>query len=410
MYKFAPVKIKKLTKQITNFLKTTIQFIFFITLFFLACTPDQPDYVFQISGKFPADNPEEIVLQFDEANTSKTILVADKKKSSFFIKSLDSLPVGLYFLKVGNNNLRIPLLIDNTDIVVKMNKKNLADSFTRGKSKYQKLYYNYRSGVYNAAKLFIYQKGFVLENKNSILGAIALKDMLGGTQWRLKQTLILYEQLDSSVQKSKLGKEIINYIQSGLDSKVEIIEYNTIENKPVENLEDKEKEISIVKVEVPVKNATPELEEIIPESGIPEIETAATEYAPYFYGYGLDGNEISAKAVFNKNKLTLIDFWASWCLPCRAQNPEFVSLYQKYHSKGFEILSIAEDKKETDWKRAITQDNMTWIHVNDDYRIANMYRVRAIPNAILVDSQGGILAKDVSAVDLKALLQRELGY
>ena len=53
---------------------------------------------------------------------------------------------------------------------------------------------------------------------------------------------------------------------------------------------------------------------------------------------------------------------------------------------------------------------MTWIHVNDDYRIANMYRVRAIPNAILVDSQGGILAKDVSAVELKALLQRELGY
>lgn len=373
-------------------MRTTTKFLFLIIIFLQACKPEPPTHVFQISGKLKNYQQEKIILQFDEADSIKTLLIADKKNGTFSINSIDSLQIGQYFLKIGNDSSRVPLFIDNTDIVVKLDKQNLSNSFTRGKSKYQQLYYNYRSGCYNAANLFNYQKSFVAENKNSILGAIALKEMLGETQWRLKQTLILYEELDSTIQNGNLGREINNYITLGLENikksnedKELQIEKNT-RVKPVESDKKETKTTHVSKMTI-------------------------SKYAPYFYGNGLDGNEISAKEVFSKNKVTLIDFWASWCVPCRAQNPDFVQLYKKYHSKGFEILSVAEDKEDADWKNAIIQDNMTWQHVNDDYkRIANMYNVGAIPYAVLVNKQGGIIAEKIGSGKLKRLLYEEFGY
>jgi len=166
----------------------------------------------------------------------------------------------------------------------------------------------------------------------------------------------------------------------------------------------------ITKIAISSQNKTTPTETNVSKESI-IIEPAITEYAPYFFGNGLDGNEMSAKNIFSKNKLTLIDFWASWCRPCRAQNPDLVRLYNKYHAKGFDILSVAEDKKDSNWKNAIMQDNMTWNHINDDYkRIATMYKISTIPHAILVNNQGGIISKKVSSTELERLLINEFGY
>lgn len=102
-----------------------------------------------------------------------------------------------------------------------------------------------------------------------------------------------------------------------------------------------------------------------------------------------------------KGKLVLIDFWASWCGPCRRENPNLVEAYEKYKDKkftsgkGFEIFSVSLDKNEDAWKKAIEKDNMSWKnHVVDKTgATAQAYGVNTIPNGFLVDGKGNILAQ-----------------
>lgn len=98
-----------------------------------------------------------------------------------------------------------------------------------------------------------------------------------------------------------------------------------------------------------------------------------------------------------KGKVVLLDFWASWCAPCREENPNVVKLYQQYHDKGFEILGVSLDKKKEDWIKAIKDDKLNWIHVSDlqywQSSAARLYNVKAIPQSFLLDRDGKIIAK-----------------
>lgn len=100
-----------------------------------------------------------------------------------------------------------------------------------------------------------------------------------------------------------------------------------------------------------------------------------------------------------KGKYVLIDFWASWCKPCRRENPNVVRLYNKYKNKGFEVFSVSLDRNEQAWKNAIMADNLTWTHVSDlkfwNSAAAQLYGVNAIPKTFLLDKEGKILAKDL---------------
>jgi peroxiredoxin len=93
-----------------------------------------------------------------------------------------------------------------------------------------------------------------------------------------------------------------------------------------------------------------------------------------------------------KGKVVLIDFWASWCEPCRENNPHLVKLYKKFHADGFEILGVSLDTNEASWKQAIVQDNLQWNQVNDNKGWSGpstvSYNVEAIPSMILIDKKG----------------------
>lgn len=113
-----------------------------------------------------------------------------------------------------------------------------------------------------------------------------------------------------------------------------------------------------------------------------------------------------------RGKYVLVDFWASWCKPCRRENPNVVRAYQKYKSKGFEILSVSLDKNKSAWVNAIKADNMTWKHVSDlkfwNSEAAQKYGVSSIPFTLLLDPDGKIVAKNLRGEALHNTLAKLL--
>ena len=108
-------------------------------------------------------------------------------------------------------------------------------------------------------------------------------------------------------------------------------------------------------------------------------------------------------------EITLVDFWASWCRPCRGENPNIVKAYEKYKSKGFTVVGVSLDEDAELWKRAIKQDNLTWTHMSDlklwNSAVVSQYNISSVPASFLVDKNGKILAKNLrgAALDLKLM-------
>ncbi|HRW88447.1 MAG TPA: TlpA disulfide reductase family protein [Flavobacteriales bacterium] len=114
-----------------------------------------------------------------------------------------------------------------------------------------------------------------------------------------------------------------------------------------------------------------------------------------------------------RGKLVLIDFWASWCKPCRLENPNVKRVYDRYHAKGFEILGVSLDRNRDAWLQAIEQDGLPWKHVSDlafwNNEAAQLYGVSSIPYTVLVDREGKILAKGLRGNGLEQKLAEVLG-
>ena len=122
------------------------------------------------------------------------------------------------------------------------------------------------------------------------------------------------------------------------------------------------------------------------------------ELAPDFEINSHKGKKIKLSKF--KGKVVLVDFWASWCRPCRAENPNVVEAYNKYrkskfkNAKGFEVISISLDREEAKWKEAIKKDGLVWSSHGWDKtsEIARKYRVSSIPAGFLIDGEGKIVA------------------
>ena len=130
--------------------------------------------------------------------------------------------------------------------------------------------------------------------------------------------------------------------------------------------------------------------------------------APLFTLNDREGNQVSLESL--RGKYVLLDFWASWCRPCRASMPGLKGLYAAYHDKGLEILGVSVDTDTDAWKKAVEEDALPWIHVNDirgDESAAGKYGVKAIPTLFLIDPDGNMIGKmdhDALHEKLKELL------
>lgn len=119
-----------------------------------------------------------------------------------------------------------------------------------------------------------------------------------------------------------------------------------------------------------------------------------------------EGNPIALSSF--KGKYLLVDFWASWCRPCRMENPNVVNVYKDYKDKGFEILGVSFDEDKAKWLEAIQADQLTWAHISDlkgwKSMAAGLYAVNSIPHTVLIDPDGIIIAKNLRGDELRQKL------
>ena len=136
-----------------------------------------------------------------------------------------------------------------------------------------------------------------------------------------------------------------------------------------------------------------------------------TEVGQKFIDFAMntpEGKEVKLSDFISRNKYTLIDFWASWCGPCRAEMPNVVAAYNAFKAKGFGIVGVSLDNNAEAWKKAIKDLNITWAQMSDlkgwSCEGAKLYGVRAIPATVLVDQEGTIVARNLRGEELAAKL------
>ncbi|MBD3289645.1 DUF4369 domain-containing protein [candidate division KSB1 bacterium] len=132
-------------------------------------------------------------------------------------------------------------------------------------------------------------------------------------------------------------------------------------------------------------------------------QTAVGQPALDFTMENTEGEPVSLSSF--EGDYLFVDFWASWCMPCRRENPNVVKMYRKYHSEGFDILGVSFDSNRDNWLKAIEEDSLTWTHVSDlqgwQNAAGRLYDIRSIPSSLLIDPEGIIIAKNLRGEDLR---------
>ncbi|AWM12569.1 thiol:disulfide interchange protein [Flavobacterium sediminis] len=398
MKKLIPIILPKPSKM-DNFAKTLTQRLFMkklallatVAFAFVSCQKDA-ESGYTITGDTKGvDNGTKVYLQIQGENELVPKDTVTVENGKFQFKGASELPE-LGFLTVEGSN-GIPFILENGAISIAFDKDSLQNNKIAGtvENDIFQEFTTKNNAVYD--KIMSYQK----ENQEKYMTAQSSGDTATVNG--------LIKDLEEI--KSELADVPVQIITNNPKSFVGIL---LTENQLLRQ------EISVDEAQKRLDNFEQKLLDTRAAKNIKSIIEAANSVeigkkAPDFSAPSPEGKEISLKE--SLGKVTIIDFWASWCGPCRMENPHVVELYNHYHDKGLNIIGVSLDKDEAKWKEAIAKDGLTWNHISNlkfwADPIAEKYNVKAIPATFIVDANGVIIAKDLRGAELDAKIKELLG-
>ena len=360
-------------------MKKIVVIALFIGLIWSCKTSSDEKSGFTIDGTIVGYRDSVIFLKKRESGEWVTVDSAKVTDGKFNLKGTAEQPEMCYLLN-EKLHFRIPLFLENSDITLTADMKNPEDvKITGSKSQEQLDKFKKEVKTYNDKLEDLYkqysdaqEKGDkdLLEKIDSSYTVIDsektvfTKKYIAENNKSLAVPYILYRELSYSLEVKELDS-MLNLIDTSLSSSV----YYKLLDKKVKTL----------------------------------YNVAVGKKAPDFTLNDTTGNPVSLSQF--RGKYLLIDFWAAWCRPCRAENPNNVKLYADYKDKGFEILGVSFDDNREAWVKAVKQDGLTWTQVSDlkgwNSAAGKLYAVSAIPHTVLLDKNGIIIAKNLRAEKLR---------
>ncbi len=290
----------------------------------------------------------------------------------------------MWVLSVNSVNGTIPLMVENETIDVDVDKNNIENSKITGtKSNEAFAAYTKEYKKISEKRMDLNKEFSTAQNSND---SVAMAKV----------------SADFAALNAEMANHPYLFLEKNNDSyfALALIE-NLLKSKP-DNLDPLEKAFS--NMDTDIKNSTygktvGSQIDILKRQNESLALLNVGNVAPNFSAPNPEGKQVSLNEI--KGKATIIDFWASWCGPCRRENPNVVKVYNKYHDKGLEIISVSLDRpgQKDKWLKAIADDKLTWHHVSNlnyfNDPVAQQYNIQSIPATYILDADGKIVAKSL---------------
>lgn len=349
----------------------------FLLVLLSGCQEELEGYAITGTAEGVEDGSIIFISQLDQANQPQIIdsVVVQNEQFQLDFEEIDQ--PHLSFLTIDGMNGNVMYIAENETIDFEIYKDSLMSSLVNG-GKENEVFKNY-----------IAQLKDLNRNAMALRGEMREAMASSGNM----STMTIFQQKEDSLRKKDLEYKK-NLIKENPDSFVSSLVLTDMQSMQVPNEVIRE-HYELLSEEVKKNSFAIAVKENMEKVGAVDIGSKA----PDFSGPNPQGEEISLGE--SMGKLTLIDFWAAWCRPCRLENPNIVNVYNKYHDQGFNIIGVSLDREDQRdrWLQAIEDDNLTWTQISHlqfwQEPIAQLYNVRAIPAAFLLDEDGIIVAKNL---------------
>lgn len=365
----------------------------------------------------------ESVSDIEKPDLKGSEVISRGLEKGFFTGQLSSIREGVVFLEANDRNRLVKVGSAEIDSLgfFRIGIKDLKQNFV------------YRVNIADKGTAFIYKDSDALNLVEVEEGSF---DVIGSDESSYYNSYMAIA-LKYNGELAALNKSFQHYRYTGQKSEAEktLKEFNAVNDSRLQELSrfleaipasitlmsgtgdftDKQEDYSELLKSILHKFKT--TDKVIPniEVFVSELESmlsiAIGEIAPDFELPSATGENIKLSSL--RGSYVMIDFWASWCGPCRSENPNVVKMYNKYKAKGFEILGVSLDKDEARWKTAISKDGLEWPQVSDlkfwNSKAAKLYGVKGIPFTVLLDKKGVIIAKNLRGKALEIKLESLIG-
>ena len=378
-----------------------IFFLLSAAVVLVSCTKDK----YTISGIATGiENGKTIILETQDASGMGLIavdtVIVENGKFKIEGKALEP---SFHTLQVEGVQGKVPLILENGDIKVVINK----DSIHKSKV----------SGTYNNDEYVKFNDEITLVQKRLIDFQTKNMQAMNAAQ-QSKDTIVInslmkeFTKIQEEVGVASKAK-YISYAETHPKSFISALIIQGMLNDQSADIAKSEKlynsldeSLKKTKPGLAIKTKLAEMKApaSVGASSSASAPVGDAKWRADFSGPNPQGKIISLKE--NLGKVTIVDFWASWCGPCRQENPNVVALYKELHSKGLNIIGVSLDKDAKAWKEAIAKDKLTWNHVSNlkfwDEPIAAQYKVESIPATFILDASGNVVAQNLRGEELRA--------